>query len=109
MNFRPGELDQLITFERKQRTADGMGGYTETTVLVGEVWAHVRPLSGKEITDYDRVNAEARYMFVIRWPLAVFESDNIVWEGERYNIRALKKPKQRDLYCVIEADRGVAM
>ena len=108
MAFRPGELDQLIAVEREQAASDGYGGNTVSWVPLGEVWAHVRPLSGREVTDYQRVNAEARYLFVIRWPIDIKESDSIVWEGERYNIRALKKPKGRDLYCQIEADRGVA-
>lgn len=107
--YQPGELDQLVSVQRKQSTPDGMGG-TGPVVWAEQfqLWAHVRAMSGREVTDYERVNAEARYVMAVRWPVDIREEDAIVWEGDFYNIRALKKPKGRDLYCEIEAQRGVA-
>lgn len=106
MAYRPGELDQLITFERQSITPDGLGGGDLSWTLLGQVWAHVRPRSGREITDFERVNDHAVYLFVIRWPIDIREDDRILWEGDYYNIRALKSPKTRNLYCEIEAERG---
>lgn len=106
MSYRVGELDQLITFERQSIVADGLGGGDLSWASVGSVWAHVRPLSGREITDFDRVNAAAKHLFIIRWPIEINESDRIVWDGVFYNIRAIKTPKSRNLYCEIEAERG---
>ena len=106
--FRPGELDQLITINELTLTPDGIGGSTEGWTLKGQVFAHVRPLSGREVTDFDRVNAEARYLFVVRYPADIKDCDRIVWDGESFNIRVRKQPKGRDLYMQIEAERGVA-
>lgn len=108
MAFRPGELDQYIKVQEQQEAADGYGGNALTWVDKGEIFAHVRPLSGREVTEFERVNAEARYLFVVRYPADITESDRIIWEDEEYNIRVLKKPKGRDLYMQIEAERGVA-
>ena len=108
MGFRVGELDQLVTVEREQLTPDGYGGNSLEWVALGQIWAHTRPLNGRENVDYDRVNAEARYLFVVRYPVDIKESDRILWDGEPFNIRVLKKPKTRDLYLQIEAERGVA-
>lgn len=108
MAFRPGELDQLITIEEEVNTPDGFGGNTIAWQSKGDVFAHVRPLSGGELTEYQRVNAEARYLFVVRYPVDILDSDRIVWDSEAYNIRVRKKPKGRDLYMQIEAERGVA-
>lgn len=107
MRFRPGELDQLISIQQKVETPDDMGGNTFAWSEKFTIWAHVRPLSGREVTDFDRVNAEAQYLFAVRWPVDIKESDAILWEGDYYNIRALKKPKGRELYCEITAQRGV--
>lgn len=107
MGYRVGELDQLIEFNRETLTPDGIGGNVRTWSSIGEVWAHVRPASGKESTDFETVNAEAKYIFIVRWPLAILESDQIVWDGELFNIRVIKRPKTRELYCEIEAERGV--
>lgn len=106
--YRPGELDQFISVERKTSTPDGMGGNGPTTwVKQFDIWAHVRPLTGREVTDFERVNPEALYLMVVRWPVDIEAQDSIVWEGDRYNIEVLKKPKGRDLYCEIQARRGV--
>ena len=111
MTFRPGELDQVVEALRKTLTPDGMGGNTESFSQLFEDWCHVRPLTGRESTDYDRVNASARYLFVFRYydGFDLQSRDILVWEGDRYNIRVVKKPKLRDLYVQIEAERGVAL
>jgi len=106
--FRPGELDQYITVQEQVNTPDGIGGNSVAWSDKFDIWAHVRPLSGREVTDYERVNAEARYLFVVRSPVDIKEGDRLVWEGSEFNIRVLKVPKGRDLYMQIEAERGVA-
>ena len=108
MAFRPGELDQRITIMRDVETPDGYGGNTTAPTLIHTLWALVRPISGNEITDYDRINAKAKYLFVVRYPIDILDSDRIEWEGTSFNIRLRKEPKGRDLYMQIEAERGVA-
>ena len=110
MNYRAGELDQRITFQKRQSVSDGMGGSTDTWVNIttlSSVWAHVRPKSGKENTNYDRVNAEASYIFVIRNRSDILASYRILWDNEPFNISAVLKPKGRSLYLEIDGERGV--
>jgi len=110
MTYRAGELDQRITFQERQSVSDGMGGSADTWVdisALSSVWAHARPKSGREVTQYDRVNAETGYLFVIRNRSDLLESYRILWDGEPFNIKAIKKPKGRALYMEIEAERGV--
>lgn len=110
MTYRAGELDQRITFQERQAVPDGMGGSTDTWVNIAalsSVWAHVRTKGGREVTQYDRVNAEAGYMFVIRNRSDLLESYRIVWDGEPFNIVTAKKPKGRSLYLEIDTERGV--
>lgn len=111
MNYRSGELDQRITFQKRSSVPDGMGGSTTTWVNVGTldtVWAHVRAKSGREVTEFDRVNAQASQLFVIRKRNDILESYRILWDGEAFNIRHIPKPKTRAMYMEIEAERGVA-
>jgi SPP1 family predicted phage head-tail adaptor len=110
MNYRAGELDQRITFQSRQRVSDGMGGTTDTWVNIttlSSVWAHIRPKSGKESTNYERVNAEANYIFAIRNRSDILESYRILWDSEPFNISAVLKPKSRSLYLEIDGERGV--
>lgn len=110
MTYRAGELDQRITFQERQSVSDGMGGSTDAWVNISalsSVWAHARPKSGREVTQYDRVNAETGYLFVIRNRSDLLESYRILWDDEPFNIKAIPKPKGRALYMEIEAERGV--
>lgn len=108
MAFKAGDLDQKISIERYSNVPDGMGGNVTTWAEVLTPWAMVRPVSGNERSGFDQLLAEASYLFVVRYPLAVLDSDRIVWDGDYYNIRLRKKPTGRKLYMQIIAERGVA-
>lgn len=112
MTYRAGELDQRITFQERVKTSDGMGGYSFTWTNIStlsSVWAHARPRNGREREQFDRVNAEASYLFVVRNRSDIKEDYRIVWDGELFNIRYISKPKTRALYLEIEGERGVAL
>ena len=66
MNYRAGELDQRIKIQVRQSTPDGMGGSSFEWVDFANAWAHVRPKSGGESVNYDKLSAEQKYIFVIR-------------------------------------------
>ena len=110
MTYRPGELDQRIEFQERISTPDGIGGstFTWSTITNGGAWALVRPKGGREVTEFDRVNGEASYLFVVRNRQDVRDSFRILWDGIPYNIRVRKQPKLRALYLEIDGERGVA-
>lgn len=41
-------LSRCLTLEAASRLPDGAGGYTETWVELGQIWADVRPGTGNE-------------------------------------------------------------
>jgi len=106
--YHPGEMNERIQIIRETRTSDGAGGQTLSLTTLASVWAHVRPRSGREMERFDRVNASAMYLFVIRYRTDVEESDRILWKGEYYNIRYIAQGTGRALYLEIDAERGVA-
>jgi SPP1 family predicted phage head-tail adaptor len=107
--YRPGELDKLITIQRGTETDDGMGGKTIAwNAVVSDLWAHVRPRTANEQERFDKLNATAVYLFVIRYRSDLLESDRIVWDGVEYNIRSILTKGGRSMYLEIEAERGVA-
>jgi len=109
VSFRVGELDKLIAIQRETLTPDGRGGQTVSlTNVVTDLFAHVRPRSGREGERYDRINAEAAYLFVIRYRDDLKESDRILWDGVQYNIQAILTRGGRSMYLEIDATRGVA-
>lgn len=106
--FRPGELDQRVSVMRYTKTPDGFGGFETAWSKVGEYWAHVRPVTGRELVDFDRIQGTANYLFVFRNGVDLKDADRLDWEGDQYNIRFRKQPKKRALYIEVQAERGVA-
>lgn len=106
--MRPGELDQRIEFFDLVETDDGYGGSTTAPQSVGTAWAHARPLSVREREEYQRVNAEAGYVFVVRNRQDLKEKYYLEWDGVPYNIKGLKQKSKRELYLEVVAERGTA-
>ena len=87
-----------------------MGGQNISTIVIeGDVWAKVRPLSGKEMERYDKLNAEELALFVTRYRDDINEADTIEWSGVSFNIRRIPKTSSRYLYTEFIAERGVAL
>lgn len=105
-NYRASELDQRVSFSRKVRTPDGAGGYTSTLVEIATVWAHVRPMSGREREHSMTLNAQSNYLIVIRNRDDIDETAVAVWKGVTFNLR-FAKTEARSRWLPLEAERGV--
>ena len=106
-----GTLDQQITFRRLTRTPDGGGGVTEAWGDVptdATVWAGVSFRGAREGLDEGRVNASQMTTFEIYNRADLTELDGLIWEGEFYNIRVIRRYGGRKLIMYLDAERGVA-
>jgi len=109
MNWRPGELDQLINIVRPVSVGDGVGGREVTlSNIATDLFAKAKPLSGSEGENSGKINASFSMMFVVRFRDDVKEDDRIFWSGDYYNIRQIQKSGTRELYSIYIAERGVA-
>jgi SPP1 family predicted phage head-tail adaptor len=103
-----GRMDQEVAIQRMTRTSDGAGGYTETWATLSTVWAHVGPKAGREHLADGRINASYVNVFTLYYQDGLQEADRIVWGGENWNIRGIRRAGGRELTMQIEAERGVA-
>ena len=105
-----GNMDQRIKIKRKVLTDDGFGGRTETQTEVLSAWADVDANSGRESQRFERLHAEATYLFTIRKrkDVEVRDADIIEWQGVDYNIRFRADLGTRQMYLQMTAERGVA-
>jgi SPP1 family predicted phage head-tail adaptor len=103
-----GMLNRRISIERLAVTADTLGGFTETWQPLSQPWAHIKPMSGRELIHADQISALAVSRFVIRYNRYLVESDRVLYRGVYYNIRSLVNIDEADEYTEITAERGVA-
>ncbi|MES2814463.1 MAG: head-tail adaptor protein [Pseudomonadota bacterium] len=106
-----GKMDQRLTLQRATETPDGVGGTTRgwSNLSVDPCpWARVIAKAGRETMTEGRTTATFVVLFTIYNRDDLSELDRILWNGEAYNIRNLRREGGRRLHLVIEAERGVA-
>jgi len=107
--YRAGELDEKIDLYAEVLTDDGFGGKDLTIRFIdSDVFCKVRALSGKEVERFDKLNAEALSLFVIRYRDDIKENDRIKFDDDEYNIRYIPKRTRRSMFLEMYAERGVA-
>ena len=99
----PSDLKKRITIQSQARTADGMGGWTETWATLTTVWAAVWPVSAREILKAGQTSMEITHRVRIRYRAGVLASYRILY-GTRYlSIVSIINPSERgewlDLLC----------
>lgn len=107
LSINPGDLDQRVRLETQATAGDGYGGGALTWTLLAEVWARVRPVSGRERAEAAAIEAPALYRFVIRRRAGLVEGMRVVWNGQAFNLRFIADGGSRDLYMTLDAERGV--
>lgn len=106
-----GSMDQLITLRKLTRTSDGGGGVLQTWAdfaTDANVWAKVTFKGAREGLDEGRMNASQMTTFEVYARSDVTELDGLIWNGEFYNIRVLRRYGERPLVMWLDAERGVA-
>lgn len=60
------KLNRILVLEAPERVADGAGGFVETWVAQGELWADLRMRTGREATGEGGALSRASYRVVVR-------------------------------------------
>lgn len=108
MTYAIGELNERISLQRKTRTGDGAGGAAASWSEYAEVWALVRPMSGRERENAGREEGVRLYLVVMRHRDDVRDGDRVEWRGRHLNIRFPKDRGPRSHWLELEAEMGAA-
>lgn len=106
-----GMLRTPVTFQRKTRTGDGAGGFTEAwaTIAGAPKRAQVKAMSGSERWQSQRTEAVSTHKIVVRYFAGLTEVDRVVIDGRAYNIRFIDNVEFRNRWMQITAEVGVAV
>ncbi len=99
-----GELRTRLTLEAPSRTDDGGGGADVVWEAVAEVWAAVRPITGVEKFELDRVAGRRSHEIMIRYRADVVAQMRLRQGARVFDIRAAFDPDQRRHWLKILAE-----
>ena len=104
-----GELTEVVALGRKTLTSDGAGGATTADDLYApEVWAHVRPMDGREMQHAERTEAAGMFLVTVRNRDDVQVDDFVRWNGIDLNVRFPRLRGPREHMLELECEIGAA-
>lgn len=110
--YTAGQLREPVTFQRMGAATNTNGNVVPgawATIAAAPTRAMVRPLSGGEMAQAHRLNAEVRLLVVTRYTAAIVEADSVLIRGRRHNIRYIKNVDLGDKWLEIDVQGGVAV
>ncbi|MGC9417790.1 MAG: head-tail adaptor protein [Rhodovulum sp.] len=109
---RPPILNRRLVLEAPERVPDGAGGYAETWVQRGVIWAEISPRTGGERAGEELTLARVPYRIVVRGAPPGAEARPSAGqrfrEGARlFQIRAVAEADARSRYLTCFADEEI--
>lgn len=89
-----GRMQHRITLQRKTRASDGAGGSTVTWADLGDRWAEVKPVRGREGLDAGITQMRQTYLVIVRKDSvteAVTAADRVIFDSDNYNILTVRR------------------
>lgn len=87
-----GSKQKRITIQRAVATTDGQGGRSKAWITRCQVWAHERPLNGREALQASTVTATLSSVWEIWYRTDVSVKDRIVFGSRTLEIEAVIDP-----------------
>lgn len=111
--MRVPRLDRRLALEEAQNAADGSGGFSQTWVTLGYLWAEVRPGTGRERAEDFVTVSRVPYRITVRSAPEGMSSrpkpDQRFREGSRlFRILAVSDRDDRGRYLTCFAEEEVA-
>jgi head-tail adaptor len=107
-DYSASDLTTTVIFERRVRTSDGAGGWSESWQTIRTTRAYVKGLSGYERFTSDRLNAETKDRCVVRYFAGLLPADRVVIDGMAHNITYINNVERANRWLVLDLTAGVA-
>lgn len=107
--MRAGRLDRRITLQRATSTKNGFNEDVETWIDIGQRRASAMPVSDGERVRAQEVGSVISMRFQIRYSsdvAALSARDRLIYNGESYNITAVKELGRREGLEITAATRS---
>ena len=108
--MRIGRMRSRVTIQTPSdgSSRDAGGGIVNSWSELDVVWAHIRPLSGREVEMADAQEGVVTHQITIRNRTDVTTAHRILLGSRTFNIKSVWNPDQRSRQTTIRAEEGVA-
>jgi SPP1 family predicted phage head-tail adaptor len=105
--MNPGRMDRQLTLQRFTTTQNAIGEAVKTwTTYADRVPTSIKPERASERVNGDKLEAENKTTFIIRWMSGVNAADRLQYEGVIYDIKNVREVNRR-AYLELDATRQV--
>ena len=105
--MRAGKLRHRLIIESPQRASDGAGGAVVTWTQVASIWAHVTPVSARELRSAGQRAEKLTHRITLRYRSGINATMRLVGEGRVFNIDAIINEDERDHWLVCFCVEGL--
>jgi SPP1 family predicted phage head-tail adaptor len=102
-------MRQRLTLQQESRVADGGGGADLNWVDEKVLWAALKPLSGRETVQGEKLTVAATHRIVLRHDPAVTAEKRFLFGARIFNIRHVRSLDERGRFMEALAEEGVAV
>jgi SPP1 family predicted phage head-tail adaptor len=110
--YSAGKMREPVTFQRLGAATNVDGNVVAgawATIAGAPTRGMVRPLSGYEASQAQRLSAEVKLLVAVRYTAALREADSVLIRGLRHNIRYIKNVDFGNKWLEIDVEGGVAV
>jgi len=110
--YSAGKMREPVTFQRMGSATNVDGNVVAgawATIAGAPTKGMVRPLSGYEASQAQRLSADVKLLVVVRYTAALREADSVLIRGLRHNIRYIKNVDFGNKWLEIDVECGVAV
>ena len=105
--MRISDLNRRVLIQQRSTTKDSFGQQSTAWTDLLTCWAHIEPLSGRELVNAQAVNAEVTHTVTIRYRSNVTASMRVLYQGRIFNITAVIDPDTSHVWTSLNCSEGL--
>lgn len=93
--MQAGTLRHRVEIQVPVEARDDIGGVTQTWQVVGQAWAHIEPLQGREVFEAQSLEARLSHRITLRGYFTLDTRWRLVWQGRPFQLYSLRNLDER--------------
>lgn len=103
--MKTGLMRRKITLQSVTSVPDGMGGTTETPLVVASnIDARIEPLQGNELLRAQQTGMQRPHRFTLRYRSGLTGAQTILYDGRTFDIKSIADPEEKHRELIVQAD-----